>query len=278
MKLFKVKPAKTEFTDSMLPSNRKEVFFDVFKLHWKSFLLLGLIVLLLCVPFLFIDVYKFFAVMNIENKEEILMNSVLISNMSNLIKVPFFLLLAVVLSSIIRIIRQFCWMENVTLSYDFFLGLKQNIRQVIVLIIFVALFWYLSIYCLNISYVSENFMKYVLALPLGLFILVIMPIAGYMLVAISTYNNTLLQNIKIAFIVYASNPFKAIICTLLCSAIFVIKLIPTSIYIQLIVEAIGYILLPFSLLGFFLYSNKQFDLHINKHYYPELVNKGLHLK
>jgi hypothetical protein len=277
MNLFKVKPAKTDFDESMLPSNRKEVFFDVCKLHWKSLALLGIILLLFCVPFLFIEVFEFFAVINIQDKEDVVMNSVLISNISNLIKIPFFFLLAIILSGVIRIIRQFCWIENVTLSYDFFLGLKQNIRQVIILMMIVSLFWYLSIYCLNISYVSENFMKYVLVFPFGLFVFVIMPIVGYMLVAIATYSNTLLQNIKVAFIVYASNPFKAILCTLLCSVIFAMKFIP-NIYIQIISEAIGYIILPFLLLGFFLYSNKQFDKYINKHYYPELVNKGLHLK
>ena len=47
MKIFKIKPSKTDYLDSMLPTNRKEVFFDVFKLHWKTLLLLGIIVLIL---------------------------------------------------------------------------------------------------------------------------------------------------------------------------------------------------------------------------------------
>ena len=143
--------------------------------------------------------------------------------------------------------------------------------------ILISILWYLSMYCLNISYISENYMKYVLTLPVGLFVLIIMPIAGYMLVAISTYSNSLLQNIKISFIVYASNPFKAILFIMLCSICFGMKWIP-NIYIQIIMEVIGYLLLPLSLLGFFLFANKQFDEIINKHYYPELVNKGLHLK
>ena len=277
MKLFKVKPAKTDYVDSMLPSNRKEVFFDVCKLHWKSLLLLGVVVFLFCVAFIFVDVFEFFATMNIESEEDYVMNSVLISNVSNLIRAPFFLMFAVVLSGVIRVVRQFCWMENVTLSYDFFLGLKQNIFQVTLLMIFVAVFWYLSTYCLNISYVSENFMKYLLVLPFGLFVLVIMPIVGYILVAIATYSNTFLQNIKVAFIVYAINPFKAILCTVLCSVIFALKFIP-NIYVQLITEGVGYLLLPFLLLGFFLFSNKQFDKHINNQYYPYLVNKGLWIK
>ena len=276
MKLFRVKPAKNDYEDSMLPSNRKEIFFDVFKLHWKSFLLLGLLVLLFCVPFIFIEVFEFFAVMNIESEEQILINTTLINNVANLIKVPFFCLLGVVLSGVIRIIRQFCWLENVTLSYDFFLGIKQNIRQVILLMICVAISWYLSVYCINISYVSENYMKYILTLPFGLFVFVIMPIAGYMLVAIATYNNTFIQNLKISIIVYASSPFKVILCTILCSIIFAMKVIP-YIYVQIITEAIGYILLPLMLLVFFLFANKQFDKRINKDYYPELVNKGLHL-
>jgi uncharacterized membrane protein YesL len=104
-----------------------------------------------------------------------------------------------------------------------------------------------------------------------------MPLAGYVLVSIATYSNNFLQNVKVAFIVYASNPFKAILSTILCSLIFALKFIP-NIYVQLITEVIGYLLLPFLLLGFFLYSNKQFDKHINNQYYPELVNRGLWIK
>ena len=226
MKLFKVKPAKTDYLDSMLPRNRKEVFFDVFKLHWRSLVLLGIIILLFCLPFIFVEIFEFFAVMNTQSQEDVVVDSVLISNISNLIKVPFFLLLAIALSGVIRVIRQFCWIENVTLSYDFFLGLKQNVRQVLVLMIITSIFWYLSLYCLNISYISANIMKYVLVLPFGLFVFVIMPIIGYMLVAIATYSNSFLQNIKVAFIVYASNPFTAILCTSLCSCIFAMKFIP----------------------------------------------------
>jgi hypothetical protein len=277
MKLFRIKPAKIEYQDSMLPKNRKEVFFDVFKLHWKSFILLGLIVLLFCTPFIFIDVFEFFAINNIEKKEDILMNSVLLNNMSNLIKLPFILLLSIVLSGLIRVVRQFSWLENVTLSYDFFLGVKQNIRQVFVTIIFVAILWYLSMYCLNISQISENFMKYVLVLPIGLFIFFVLPFVGNMLVGISMYNNSISQNIKVSFVVYVSNPFKNIVCTLLCTFIFMVGVIP-NIYAQLIIKSIGYILFPFILLGFYLYTNKRFDEIINKHYYPELVNKGLNLE
>ena len=91
MKLFRIKPAKTDYTDSMLPKNRKEVFGDVFKLHWKSFLLLGLITLIFSVPFIFIDIYEFFSIINIENEENLLMNSILVDNMSNLLKLPFIL-------------------------------------------------------------------------------------------------------------------------------------------------------------------------------------------
>lgn len=277
MNLFKVKPAKTDFDESMLPSNRKEVFLDVFKLHWKSFLLLGIIVLLFCAAFIFIDVFHFLGLLNLEDNEEYLTNSVMISNIFNLIKVPCFLLLAVVLSGLIRVIRQFCWLENVTLSYDFFLGIKQNIIQVILLMIIVSVFWYLSIYFLNLSYLSEDFMKYLLVLPFGFLVFIVMPLAGYMLVSIATYSNTFLQNMKVAFIVYASNPFKAILSTILSSAIFALSFIP-NIYVQLITEGVGYLLLPFILLGFFLYSNKQFDKQINEQYYPDLVNKGLRVK
>jgi hypothetical protein len=119
-------------------------------------------------------------------------------------------------------------------------------------------------------------MKYVLVLPIGLFIFVVLPIAGNMLVSISMYNNSILQNIKVAFVVYASNPFKNITCTLLCTVIFMVGFVP-YIYVQIIVKSIGYIIFPFLLLGFYLYTNKRFDEIINKHYYPELVNKGLNL-
>ena len=50
MKLFKHSPNKREYTKDMLPHNRREVFFDVLKLQWKSLLLIGALVLAASIP------------------------------------------------------------------------------------------------------------------------------------------------------------------------------------------------------------------------------------
>ena len=42
--------AKDNYTHDMLPSNRREVFFDVVKLQWRALLLLGILVLLFAMP------------------------------------------------------------------------------------------------------------------------------------------------------------------------------------------------------------------------------------
>lgn len=48
--MFKPKIAKTDYTEAMLPHTRKEVFFDVVKLHFRELILCGVIVFAFSLP------------------------------------------------------------------------------------------------------------------------------------------------------------------------------------------------------------------------------------
>ena len=52
------KIASTDFTENMMPHTRKEVFFDVWKMHWFDLLKLGFILLIAFVPILMMTVTK----------------------------------------------------------------------------------------------------------------------------------------------------------------------------------------------------------------------------
>ena len=52
------KQAAADFTPKNLPHNRRQVFFDVLSIHWKTFFLFGLLFLLLCLPMNVVSVLK----------------------------------------------------------------------------------------------------------------------------------------------------------------------------------------------------------------------------
>ena len=78
MAFFKIRKAKVDWTAEMLPRNRKELFFDIFKLHFFNFLYYGLFLLILSFPMhllaLVNDLYEsnmFSVVTEMTTKEEL---------------------------------------------------------------------------------------------------------------------------------------------------------------------------------------------------------------
>ena len=144
------------------------------------------------------------------------------------IKALFLVLLTVVMCGVFRITRQYSWLENVTVSYDFFLGIKQNVGQILPISLIMAAFYAFSQYTYNFMSVSNGNLSFLMIVPLAALFLIFLPICGYFAVAVTVYSNSLLTNIKIAFMLYVKNPFKAIFVTLLCLVPFIPLIIPSA--------------------------------------------------
>ena len=231
MKLFKHSPNKREYTKDMLPHNRREVFFDVLKLQWKSLLLIGALVLAASIPLIACYVVEQLyssmmldQVVNLENTTEYgeALNKINgFSNIMAFVKIPFFALLAVVISGVARMIRQYAYEECVQFSYDFSQGLKQNCKQSVLLAIGISTIGAISYFAYGMMSIADGMMGIVMALPIMLFIVIMIPMACVMLVIIPVYNNKFGVNIKWAAYIFIKKPFKVILYCICAFSVFV---------------------------------------------------------
>lgn len=275
----KKKYAEQDYTESMLPKNRKEVFFDVIKLNWKSFLSQGLVILLFSIPLIIVSVLQqliYLETSSLEITEQEMLY--LLSGQANtfaLIKIPCIVILFVGLAGIIRMVRQYAWEENVLFSVDFTKGIKSNVGFVILVGLIVGITNWMSVWCSNqVGFATNTIQSILLYLPVLFFALLLLPLSFYFVVCVSIYNVKFGTLLKMSFISFAKKPFKTYLAVLCCLPFFVLLLIPNTICIFL-----GYLitplLLPFVLLGAYLFALNVLDDVINKQYYPELVDRGL---
>lgn len=278
MKLFFSKPASHAYTANMLPKNRKEVFVDILRLHWGKLLGMGLLITLFSLPIhlaaLFCDWY--IASINTDNitSDHLQQSIIELQNLRLLINIPFLMILAIPLSGIMRVLRQYAWGENVFFSYDFVKGVRQNIGQTLAVAFVGGFTFLLAIACFRMVADTSDFLSYMALIPLGIFLMLIFPLCCYMIAAIPIYSNNLLSNLKAALLVYSKNSFKTLLTLACLCAVFILPLVP-NVYFHIFGRVISSLLTPILLLAWDLFSYEQFDRCINRTEQPELVGKGI---
>lgn len=272
--------ASQDYTPSMLPHNRKEVFFDVIQLHWSRFLLYGIGFFLLSLPLHLLSLSETAAVWDMAATAETISESLqarilAVKSATAFLKIPCLLLLALGLAGFIRVIRQYAWMENVLFWKDFLSGIKNNGKQMLLLGLLAGLVYALSNYALHLSNTMEDaFMTVLLRLPLGVSVLFALPTAAYTVVAVSVYKNRIGRQCYLGFALYVSNFWKTLLTLGCFIAPAALQLIPNW-TVMLLGRVLCSLLFPLILLAWTLFVFNQFDKNINAKTYPQLVNKGL---
>lgn len=280
------KIASRDFTENMMPHTRKEVFFDVWKMHWFNLLKLGFLLLIAFLPALMLhitcDAYEAKIMAEIgmhaspEMVGEIRASAIAFRSTTNFILVPLYMLFSVVLAGSLRVIRQYAWEEVVFFWRDLWVGIKQNWKQIIGLAFLIGLQNAIAQLMNSIGAITQDTaLKIAAGIFGGVTWLVCSPIYAYMLVEISIYSNTFIQNLKAAFALFAKAPLKTLLILLSLIAVFLIGLLPHFIY-HMISQIVGILLLPIFLLIWFLFASAQLDKHINPIYFPEIVGRGLY--
>ena len=273
MKLFSVKPASTAYTSSMLPQNRKEVFWDVLRLHWGKFFWLGLLMLLCMLPVHLSAILRDVYTVNMDpvlSKESIIQ----FQNLQTLISIPLMTVLAFPLSGLMRILRQYAWGENVSYSFDFFKGLRQNWVQTALTIFLGSSAFSLASIAFRTASASEGVAVFFACIPLGIFLLLLFPLCCFMLAAIPIYSSNWGGNLKAALLVYSKAPLKTLTVILGLGALWILSFVP-NLYLRIFGRIIASLLMPTSLLVWTLFCYSQFDQHININEHPDLINKGI---
>ncbi len=280
---FKPKAAKNDFTKSMLPQNRKEVFFDVVKLHWEELLSLGFILLLFSLPLLFSQIIQDYMTSSIlkalseaPTQEEIFTaysNVAATENVRAFINIVLLLIYAVAFSGTVRVVRQYAWEQNVHVRTEFFKGVKQNIGQITLLAFIGGVIYALCVFAYNLATLSTGVISWLLFIPIAISLLVIFPIFCHTVTAICIYSNNMRQNLKIGFAVFAKTPFKTLLAIICCAVIYIPQCIP-NFYCHVLGELFSALLTPFAILGWLLFSFNQLDKFVNKNLFPSIIGKG----
>ncbi len=276
-----IKPASVPFTRQMLPQNRRQVYWDVMKLHWRSFLAYGVLLVVFAAPGILFNLMEDLQVAGLtenfaqaENQEAIHLQVAALRNTHALLNVPCILLLAVYLSGMIRVIRQHGWIENVFFSADFGKGVRQNLLHTGAVAVIVSVIYVIAAYCWNLLALSNSQqISMLLVIPMAALVFVALPIAGYALVCIGIYSNRLSQNLLTGFALMAKHPLKTLAVTALCLLPFAVQLLP-NLVAHLLGGILGCMCTPFLLLAWFLHTSDLLDRDLNHKFFPELVGRG----
>ncbi len=266
----------------MLPQTRREVFFDVLKLNWKQFVLYGLLFLVFSLPLQIVTLSESMAAINLQNsagqlpQEQIPYLLSMTRILASLIKIPCFLLVAVAVSGFARVFRQYAWMENVNFVYEFWQGVKGNVRQMLLLAAWTGLVNVFTAFFLAVGETTASFVASVIVLiPAAIIILCLGPVAAYMVVSVSIYKGRLGTHFRVGRLLYAQAPWKTLLALLCCLVPFGLQLLPAFIF-QIIGAVLFPLLTPVIFLGWYLFTLDALDFQINPQEYPSLVGRGLY--
>lgn len=281
----KFKFSETDYTHNMLPQNRRQVFFDVVQLQWQKLLLCGLILLLFYLPLLLSTVVKDVYIANlytfIEGAEDAVRQqagqTLAILNMLRCaVNILFLLVLGIGFSGVLRILRQYAWGENVHFSTDFGKGLRGNYLQTAAVLALGGIVYCL---CLGVYYTAPSYgsgwLSVFSLLPIGISLLVVLPVLMIALVMIPIYQNTVTGTLKNAFFIYCRCIFQVLLSAICAFLIWIPALIP-NFYCHVLGSFLGILLTPFALLGWTLFCYHCFDKHLNPTVAPELIGKGIY--
>ena len=141
---------KTEdFARASLPSNRWELFWDIFKGRFGKLVIINLLVLLFCLPFIAVLIFRSMSVSAYgtlypfsqgfgvgygayPSMEGLPENIEFIVNASTLIFTPIALFIAAIgISGGAYVIRNMVWTEGIFVANDFWRGIKKNFKQML---------------------------------------------------------------------------------------------------------------------------------------------------
>lgn len=262
-----------------LPSTRKELFFDLLKYRKMNLFALSCYTFIFFIP-LVIDLiyFNFLESMSIANDKPEYLFSLVFYSM--LIMIPCMCIGYIGLGGTFYVSKKVVWQDGISLSNDFFIGLKDNWKHSLLngLIFSIALFGLIVGGSYLIIYRPLN--NIVRGIGIGALILIFILFG-----MITSLNFTQSVYYKNNYIVTLKNSFSFL--GLLNWKILLVFLFSTGVIITLslfnLITLISGLLL-FAIFNsavvilYTLIAHSAFDKFINKDHYPEMVNKGLYKK
>ncbi len=224
------------YARNTLPSNRWELFWDIFKGRFGKLIVLNLLILLFLLPVLMIFFMRFIALTNLGMKYPfmnafgtgyqmpITSMNVFAENITLNVNLLIFALfpIAMMIASVgisggAYVVRNMVWTEGIFVANDFWRGIKQNIKQIFLISLIYSVVFYASI-------ISISLANQALAISTDFaWLLVISKILCYVLIGLST----IIALHMITMCVTYELKFKDLLKN---SFMFTIALLPQSIF------------------------------------------------
>ena len=260
-----------------LPTNRKEVFFDLLKYRKMSLFALSCYTFMFFIP-LAVDLFYFNYLESmaiVADKFEYLFSLIFYSM---LIMLPCMVIGFIGLAGAFYVAKKMVWQEGVSLASDFFKGIKENWKHAVINGVIFGLVLFGLIVGGSYLYIYAQVAPVVKGIGLGALILLFLMFG--MVIALNFTQGVYYEN---PYGVTLKNSFSFL--GLLNWKVFLIYLLSTGVVVtlglfNLLTLAIGLIL--FAVLNsvvivlYTLVSHSAFDKYINKEHYPDMVGKGLY--
>lgn len=156
-----------EYARASLPSNRWELFWDIFKGRFGKLFIINLLTLLFFIPLILLIFFRYVGIVNLGTiypfsqpfgngymasldmtgfPEAIVFQT----NLFVFLFMPIALMIAAVgLSGGAYVIRNMVWTEGIFVANDFWRGIKQNIKQMLVIALAYALVFYVTVVAIS---------------------------------------------------------------------------------------------------------------------------------
>jgi len=290
-----------DYARNSLPSNRWELFWDIFKGRFGKLIIINLLILLFCIPLIALFLFRSMAMMNFGATYPFSQSfgigymapssmagySESISLQVNMITFLFMpiavMFLAVGLAGGAYVMRNMVWTEGIFVANDFWRGIKQNIKQMLVIGLTFSLVFYIAVIAIsfcnqNIAVNAPNKWIYIVIEVLSYLILVVYGIMTlHMMTMCVTYNLKFGQLIKNSFLFLIALAPTNIFFVLMCAIPFAFLLFggffKVLAIILLVLIGFSYVLLVWTD-----YSQWIYDNFVNDKVPGAKKNRGIYQK
>lgn len=273
-----------KIADGRLPRTRKALFFEQVKAHFVQLILLGGLLFLFAIPihsFAILEELYMASLYGelgegITPEQEVAAQylSLQVRCVRGLINIPCLMLFSVGLSGAMRVICRHGWGEPVRFFPDFWKGIRENWKQMLAFSAVVGIVGAVTQIAYSNSTLTSDVTAFIMLFPVVIFLVVLLPVFGFMGVAISVYNSNMKMKWTLCLSMFVGNPLRTLLTVYGSLIIFFPLLIP-DISAHLLGRMVATVLSPVVMLAWTLFTFNQMDVTVNYKEFPELVDKGL---
>lgn len=267
----------------MLPKNRFQLIFDVYKNRFSLMMNIGLLLFLFCAPIIAVsiitnlkvfDVNRYAADQLIEERQAAL-EIYHLTNSGNLALIVCNVIFAVGLAGVMGVLRRLVFQEGVLFWSDFAKSVKENGLTFALVALLLGVMNYLLQYCMRGAYFDDGAGMQVAIAACIIVSAVLAFITPMILVQSTLYNMKIWQKTSNAFLLCMRMPHFSLAMIAIDVAPYLLLLIPNEYAYIVLTIILPIVFLPIQATANMLICDSILDRFINKEHYPQIYRKGM---